>query len=83
MMILKHADIKVTVNDYGVVMITSYHYGNGNGNDHLLQALTASFFVIDPLSSLSISLKIRVISSSLICAILMMYHYDQHHPHNL
>ena len=57
MLILKN----VIDDNHGVVM-----------TDDLLQALTASFLVIDPLSSLSISLKIRQISSSLICLKLMI-----------
>ena len=66
---LKHDDDNVEYDDANNVI------DNGNGSDdyhdvfsngNLLQALTASFLVMDPLSSLSISLKIREISSSLI-----------------
>ena len=73
MLFLKHDDDNVEDDDANNVIddengSDDYHDVFSNGN--LLQALTASFLVMDPLSSLSISLKIRWISSSLIYTII-------------
>ena len=66
---LKHKKWSGTMKFFLKILWRYYEYTTYEDNmkvRNLLQALTASFLVIDPLSSLSISLKIRSISSSLI-----------------